>query len=209
MAGTAAQRRQNEILKAATDLFLERGYESVSVDAIVERTGGSKTTVYSYYGGKEALFIASIEALTAEMLKPMCRFQVADLSPEEGLAIVGRQFLVTLACPRGIALFHTVLAHSRQFPGLAEAFYAAGPKIFKRLVSQTMAHWQNQGLLRCGKPELLTEQFVSLVLGGWNMQMLLGLAGPLSTREIDKLVLSGTQTFLHGLAQDTASHPEA
>ena len=203
---TAAQRRQNEILKVAIDLFIERGYEGVSVDAIVEQTGGSKTTVYSYYGGKEALFMAAIEALTIEMLEPLCRLQVAHLPPQEGLTILGRQFLTTLACPRGIALFHTVLAQSRQFPGLSKRFYDAGPKVFKRLVSRTMAQWQEQGLLRCGNPELLTEQFLSVVLGGWNMRMLLGLAGPLSVREIRNLVAHGTDTFLHGSAQTGASN---
>ncbi len=209
MAETAIRRRQNQILKAAIDLFLERGYENVSVDAIVERTGGSKTTVYSYYGGKEALFIAAIEALTAEILEPLCCFQVEHLTPEEGLTVLGRQFLTTLACPRAIALFHTVLAECRQFPGLAEAFYNAGPKLFKHLVSQTMAHWQDQNLLRRGSPELLTEQFLSLVQGGWNMRMLLGLAGPLSTHEIHNLAINGTKTFLHGLAQDSAGHTQA
>ena len=195
---TAAQRRQNDILRAAIGLFVERGYEGVSVDDIVEQTGGSKTTVYSYYGGKEALFVAAIEALTTEMLAPLCRLQVSHLPPEQGLILLGRRFLKTLACPRGIALFHTVLAESRHFPRLSKAFYDTGPSIFKSLVSQTMAHWQQQGLLRCGSPELLTEQFLSVVLGGWNMRMLLGLAGPLTVREIRSLVANGTSTFLHG-----------
>ena len=206
MTGDTTPRKQKEILKAAIDLFIERGYEGVSVDAIVELTGGSKTTVYSYYRGKEALFVAAIEALTVEMLEPLCRVQVAELPPAQGLCVVGRQFLSTLACPRGIALFHTVLAQSRQFPELSKAFYDAGPKLFKHRLSETMTSWQQQGLLRNGNPELQTEQFLSLVLGGWNMRMLLGLAGPLSGPEIQSLVEQGTETFLHGLTVSPLSH---
>src|SRR5690348_14786308 len=55
-----AEVRGQAIINAATEVFLERGYAEASVDAIVERAGGSKATVYAMFGNKEGLFEAAI-----------------------------------------------------------------------------------------------------------------------------------------------------
>ena len=44
--------RNSKLQKVAADLFLKRGYEGVTIDKIVELAGGSKSTVYSEFGGK-------------------------------------------------------------------------------------------------------------------------------------------------------------
>ena len=46
------------LLVSATDLFLERGYDAVSLDDIVQHAGGSKASIYKYFGNKEGLFKA-------------------------------------------------------------------------------------------------------------------------------------------------------
>jgi hypothetical protein len=38
--------------------FLERGYDAVSLDDIVHHAGGSKASIYKYFGSKEGLFKA-------------------------------------------------------------------------------------------------------------------------------------------------------
>ena len=52
------QERRLALLICATDLFLERGYDAVSLDDIVNHAGGSKTSIYKYFGNKEGLFTA-------------------------------------------------------------------------------------------------------------------------------------------------------
>lgn len=46
------------LLISATELFLERGYDAVSLDDIVQHAGGSKASIYKYFGNKEGLFKA-------------------------------------------------------------------------------------------------------------------------------------------------------
>ena len=41
------------LLISATELFLERGYDAVSLDDIVQHAGGSKASIYKYFGNKE------------------------------------------------------------------------------------------------------------------------------------------------------------
>jgi len=56
-------RRKAKILSAATDLFLSGGYGQTSIDAIVEKSGGSKATLYSYYPTKADLFRAVVDSI--------------------------------------------------------------------------------------------------------------------------------------------------
>lgn len=46
------------LLLSANELFLDKGYDAVSLDDIVQHAGGSKASIYKYFGNKEGLFTA-------------------------------------------------------------------------------------------------------------------------------------------------------
>ena len=46
-----------KVLKAALELIADRGVEGTSMDAIAERSGVSKATIYNHWANKEALLI--------------------------------------------------------------------------------------------------------------------------------------------------------
>lgn len=52
--------RPAELLAAALDLFVERGYAATRLDDVARRAGVSKGTLYLYYESKEELFKAVI-----------------------------------------------------------------------------------------------------------------------------------------------------
>lgn len=54
--------RPGEILDAALDLFVERGYAATRLDDVAQRAGVSKGTVYLYFDSKEDLFKAVIRS---------------------------------------------------------------------------------------------------------------------------------------------------
>jgi AcrR family transcriptional regulator len=61
---TTGRRQQAEstrlrIIRAATDLFVERGYGPTSVDAVADAAGVSRATVFNAVGGKAALLRAA------------------------------------------------------------------------------------------------------------------------------------------------------
>lgn len=51
------EERRNEILGAALEVFIEKGYDKASMDDIVRASGLSKGTLYWYFKNKEALFV--------------------------------------------------------------------------------------------------------------------------------------------------------
>lgn len=54
--------RPGEIVAAALELFVERGFAATRLDDVAARAGVSKGTVYLYFENKEALFKSAIEA---------------------------------------------------------------------------------------------------------------------------------------------------
>src|SRR5918996_6577968 len=55
------ERRRPQVLDAALELFLERGYEGTSMEAIAESAGVTKPVVYACFPGKVELFKALLE----------------------------------------------------------------------------------------------------------------------------------------------------
>lgn len=85
-------RTRHRLLTVATDLFLERGFDQVSVAEIAEAADVSKMTVFNYFGTKEDLICAPLE----EHLDDVPR-AVRERAPgESALAAVRRQFLEAL-----------------------------------------------------------------------------------------------------------------
>ncbi|HEX7915780.1 helix-turn-helix domain-containing protein, partial [Rudaea sp.] len=50
------------ILDAAKQLFVKQGFEGTSMDAIANKAGVSKLTVYSHYRDKETLFAEAVRS---------------------------------------------------------------------------------------------------------------------------------------------------
>lgn len=57
-------RRKAEIVRTATQLLSERGYQGTSLEEVAERTDIAKATLYHYFAGKDELVAAVLESLT-------------------------------------------------------------------------------------------------------------------------------------------------
>ena len=60
--------RKNELLDAAQRLFIEQGYESTSVNAIIDSVGVAKGTFYHYFKSKSDLLDSLVERITERIL---------------------------------------------------------------------------------------------------------------------------------------------
>lgn len=60
-------RRKAEIVRTATELLSEHGYQGMSLEDVAERTDIAKATLYHYFSGKDELVAAVIEALTVDV----------------------------------------------------------------------------------------------------------------------------------------------
>ena len=66
-----AVRRDARLLDVATKLFMERGFDGTSIDAVAVTAGVSKPTVYARYRDKRDLFTAVLRATIECLLAPL------------------------------------------------------------------------------------------------------------------------------------------
>lgn len=59
------EERRAEIVAAATDLFLHRGFDDTTMSEVIARVGIAKGTVYHYFASKDALLDAVVAQLAA------------------------------------------------------------------------------------------------------------------------------------------------
>ena len=74
------------ILAAATAEFAAKGLSGARVDAIAERAGINKRMLYHYFGNKEGLYLAALEAAYGRIRAAEAALDLGGMAPEASLA---------------------------------------------------------------------------------------------------------------------------
>ncbi|NJC70704.1 TetR/AcrR family transcriptional regulator [Planosporangium thailandense] len=64
--GRSKEFEPQEALRAALDLFWERGYEATSMSDLVERLGIGRASIYGTFGSKQELFLQALDRYVSE-----------------------------------------------------------------------------------------------------------------------------------------------
>ncbi|HCB0391673.1 TPA: TetR/AcrR family transcriptional regulator [Klebsiella pneumoniae] len=193
--------RVRDLTDAASELFLERGFDAVAVDDLIARVGGSRSTIYSHFGGKEGLFRHAMIDLCTEVAKPLEQLHIADGEPSKVLPVLGQQLLRSALSPRTLALHRLLVNEGRRFPDVARAMWDVSYGKAIQILSVWIAAQQQpgKGLGHDVPAKALAEHFVSLVAANTKLHVASGLRSPsLSDAEIEEIVGHAVQIFLHG-----------
>jgi len=114
--GESKLRRRAEIVRAAVNVFAQRGYFAARMREVAEGAGVADGTVYLYFKGKEDL-LASILEEHAEAFLVRARRDIVDVSdPRQRLCRVIERHLYSLENNRALAqVFQIELRHTRRF----------------------------------------------------------------------------------------------
>ncbi|XAH25160.1 TetR/AcrR family transcriptional regulator [Xylophilus sp. GW821-FHT01B05] len=80
-----AERSQQAILDAATAEFAQHGLAGARVDRIAEQAGLNKRLIYYYFGSKDDLFLAVLEASYAQIRAAEQQLHLQDMPPAQAL----------------------------------------------------------------------------------------------------------------------------
>lgn len=193
------EKRQN-ILVAATEMFLEEGYAGVSVDAIIARIGGSKRTLYAYFGGKEGLFAAIVAQLCEDIVNPLTHMDLKHKSLRDALSSIAHTFLDVVLDPRTIALHRLIVSEALRAPEAARSFFEAAPGTAYRCLSDYFDWAQGAGLiLPCdARPRAII--FLDALTGNFQLRCLLGMQEAPLPQEREALIDEAITVFIQGLA---------
>ena len=115
--------RPQELLAAALDLFVERGFASTRLEDVAKLAGVSKGTLYLYFTNKEELFKAVVRDTIVPALGEAEDFIAAfDGSSADLLSSVLRSWWERLGATKASGIVKLVMAESGNFPDLAQ-FY--------------------------------------------------------------------------------------
>lgn len=96
---------KRNIVEVATREFAQKGYGGARVDAIAARTRTSKRMIYYYFGGKEELYLAVLEAAYAGIRSAESTLDLERLAPEAALStLIGFTFDYYEAHPEFVRL---------------------------------------------------------------------------------------------------------
>ena len=124
-----ARGRKSAILHQATRLFLEEGYAAATTNALVARTGGSKSTIYSYFGSKEKLFGAVVDHVLAQIKATTNDFDPPDGDLQNCLIDLGAKLLTIVLSADHIALARMVIGEANRFPEIGAIYHDHGPAL--------------------------------------------------------------------------------
>lgn len=115
--------RPGEILEAAVEEFVRKGYMAARVEDVAQAVGVTKGTVYFYFETKEALFSAVIRHFA-----PVFDTAV-DVPPDKQVAELLTDSLTDLYAKittdkRTREIFHLLMAEGRHFPQLLDSYFA-------------------------------------------------------------------------------------
>jgi TetR/AcrR family transcriptional regulator, mexJK operon transcriptional repressor len=153
------------LVRAAQDLFLERGFEATSVDGVAQTAGVAKVTVYSHFPNKQALFAEAIRDKCDTMLDITEFGPGAGANVHERLEHLARQFYALVSDPDAMAMHKLVASEGARVPEVAEVFFENAIQSTCKKVASVLAQEVAQGTLVIDDLNGAAGQFLALVKG--------------------------------------------
>ena len=156
---------RQRILDAASEVFLECGFEQSGTAEIARRAKVSKRELYFHFADKRALLAAVITELQSSMRSRMD----VRWSSNEDMEIVLRKSAAVIhgfiLSERFGKLVRIVAAESYHDPAVAKQFFELGPLAGRKATAKFLKAQMEQGRLRKADPIKAADDFLDLVVG--------------------------------------------
>ena len=186
------------LLDTGWQMFLARGVDAVTVEAIATQAGVSKATLYKHFAHKQALFEAAV-------LREMQRIEAAQ-QPAHGPAMAQniettlRQFgiglMAFLASPPAVDFYKALAGELSRHKPLARSFYDLGPGRTLSNLTALIADAAREGTLSAPNPAMAAEHLIGLWQGLSNFQLSLGIDQRRIRATIPARVDAGVRVFM-------------
>jgi AcrR family transcriptional regulator len=199
--------RPAELLAAALDLFVEKGYAGTRLDDVAARAGVSKGTLYLYFANKEDLF----KAVTREnILTPLAEagelVRKFDGSSADLLRAVIGAWWKDFGSTHAGGLAKLLMAESGNFPEIAAFFLEEVIEPWHRLLGSVIERGIKRREFRSVDVPLFTRVMTAplVMLSLWNRSFGVCSAQPM---DADAFVAMLLDTHLAALAAGTKAPP--
>ena len=144
------ERSRERILRAATGEFARHGLGGARVDRIAARAGANKRMLYYYFGNKDELFLAVLEASYARIRNAEESLHLRDLDPAEGIRrLIEFTWRYYLAHPEFLTLLNSENLHKARHIKRS-GWIAAMHSSFVEMLGEILARGARAGKFRRG-----------------------------------------------------------
>jgi AcrR family transcriptional regulator len=196
------EQREDQILKAALEIFTRKGYTAATIPEIAEMAGVAVGTIYNYYSDKRELFIAVMKnlVLTDPVLDINDNIQGADITDIIEQIMQNRIRLTETEPGSRIPYLMSEIVRDPELKDLwvehsIQPLFIQMEAVFR----STMA----SGRLRHVEPAVAVRAVTGMVIGLNMLMFLEGDKSPLIQLSREKLAHALADFILHGLAAVT------
>lgn len=190
--------RRTALLLSATTLFLERGYDAVSLDDILQHAGGSKTSIYKYFGNKEGLFTAICDYRRELFFKDICTpYDCKSFNLKPYLITTLFNFYSHIRIPENIAFVRLLIEQTQRNTQLAFHIHEKGPKEIQCAIAKALKYAHDHGAILCIEP-LYSAQLFFGILRNLEWQIVMGVPTTQTDEEVIKYLTYCVERFLDG-----------
>lgn len=191
--------RPVEIVDAAADIFIERGYAATRLDDVAKRAGVAKGTLYLYFATKEDLFKAVVEQLLTPNLLAIEEANKAESrSFSQAMPTLLQLIAERLAQGRTGSILRMVLADGRTFPDLARIWHDQVIVRVLDAVAGMVEASQARGEVATGDARLYAFSLVGPLVASLLFRETFGLESPYSA-DPTKLAIQHAESMMNGL----------
>lgn len=190
-----AARRAERVVEVAANMFLERGFDGTSMEAVAEKAGIAKPTLYAWYRDKAELFTAVLRRLIEHFVAPLDRRQhdLEGTDAETALTEIGRHVIAVAWSPGALAVSRII--KGERFPEIERLAHEEGWVAAVKGVARVLTHYVERKEISIGDPELAADMFLSLVLGHTRRP----LRHPRTRKAMEQRVQAAVRLFLEGV----------
>jgi len=189
-------RKREQIMRGASQVFLEKGFDAASMNDIARAAGVSKGTLYVYFENKERLFVELISSEKREELFRIVRLDFENHDVEAVLKKFGRELCEILTRPYYVKAMRSVFSIINRMPEIGVEFYSNGPALCTDLLREYLDAQTTAGVLEIEDCALAAQQFVELSQSGTMRRVLFGVSESPDLQEIGRRVDSAVHIFL-------------
>lgn len=189
------QTRREQILSAARQCFIERGYHPTRMEDIAATAALSKGGVYFHFDSKREVFDALVEEEYARSMELLKKVTSSEASLVEKMQVIGMHYLEYFNTAPDAPRFFIVMGEM----GLRDAELAK-----KLLAMQTAFIGEAEKLIQQGIREGVVREVDARAVGALLKALLDGVEGLNALQypfEVPQLLATGIDLLLHGLAR--------
>lgn len=185
-------------MDAAKKLFVDQGFERVSMDQIAAAAGVSKLTVYSHYGDKESLFCAAVTCKCEDLLGNGMFAPDPDTPLRAQLLSIAHALFDLITSQDAVAI-HRLISALPPPAKLGQLFWEAGPRRIQEDFEAFLHEQVEHGHLELPDVHQAASQFCCLVKGEIHAKMLCG-CGQGDQQDIETHLQGSVDMFLRAYA---------